>query len=118
MKSVTVPSSQHQAPGEIVDNDDFAVLDDIGLIPEHGPVCFERVVDVVLQLVVFLVGQIGHAKKLFCLSHAGRCENRGFCLLVDDVICVFGNRVKLEFVIRLGYCMPFESADKLIRATV
>ena len=76
VQTVAVATSEHQAAGEIVDDDDLAVLDHIFLVAMHRAMRLQGIVDVVVELVVFLVGQVLHLEILLGLADAARRQDR------------------------------------------
>ena len=78
-----IAATDHQAPGELVDNDDFAVTDDIVLVPLECGVGLERVFEVVRQLDVPLVVDVFarlQLEQLFDAVDAGLSEGHDLCL--------------------------------------
>ena len=47
MQTLGVPAAEHETAGELIDDDDLAVLDDVVDVAPHDAVRLERLVDVV-----------------------------------------------------------------------
>ena len=88
MDAVGVAPAVHQAAGELVDDDHFAVLDDVLLIAMEEIPRLERGVELVRQLDVALLVQILNAEHLLDLRDAGFRDRNGVRLLVDRVVLV------------------------------
>ena len=85
-------AARHHAAGELVDDDDLAVADDVVLVPLEQAVRLERVVDVVdhgdvLDVVERLALQMaGRRQHVLDLLGADLGEDRRALLLVDLVV--------------------------------
>ena len=86
VQTVIETTSQHLTSGKLVDDDNFAVLDDIVDILPHHAVCFQCLVDMVQQRHVFRIHQIVHSEVLFCFLDTTACDRRCLGLFVYDVI--------------------------------
>ena len=86
MEAVGPAAAGHEAAREFVDDDDFAVLDDVLDVALVKVVGLERDLDVVLHVPVVFVGNIVDAEKLFNLLPALVGDGDGAGLLVDDEI--------------------------------
>ena len=63
VQAVRVAPPDHQAPGELVHDDDLAVLDDVVDVPVHERVGLERDLDVVVDVRVLQVREVFHVKN-------------------------------------------------------
>ena len=77
---------RHQAAGELVDDDDFAVLDHVVHVALEERVCAQGLVDVVQDVHVGRVPQVLHAQELLDMRHAHLGQRGCLGLLVDDVV--------------------------------
>ena len=95
VQSLGITPSLHHAAGELVDDDDLVVLDDVVSVPGKqlvGAECLVDVVDdrdvgdVVERAVLQLAGL---AQDFLDPFDAGVGERHGSCLFVDFVVCFF-----------------------------
>ena len=118
--SVAVAAADHQAAGELIDDDDLVVLHHVVNVALHQRVGAQRGVDVVQQLVVGDVGEVLHAEPALRLAHARLGQVAGLLFLVDDVILahrrqlLVGERVFLPAIL-LRLFAPLQGADEAIR---
>ena len=120
MQTVAVAAADHQAAGELIDDNDLVVLHHVVHVALHQRVGAQRGVDVVQQLVVGDVGEVLHAEPALRLAHARLGQVAGLLFLVDDVILahrrqlLVGERVFLPAVL-LRLFAPLQGADEAIR---
>src|SRR5262249_36816847 len=88
MDAVRVAAAVHQPSRKFVDDDDFAVFDDVMLIGVEEMPRFERRVELVRQLDIALVVEILDTQHLFDRSDAGFRYWNGVRLLVDGKMFV------------------------------
>ena len=86
MQSVGPAASRHQAAGELVDDEDLAVLHDVLDIAAVERVRLDARLDVVLQVPVFGIGDVADAQQLLDLFPAGIGDGDGAVLLVDHEV--------------------------------
>ena len=91
MQAVAPAAARHQPAGELVDDDDFAVLDHVVDVELEDGVGAQRLVDVVEQRHVRRVVearrlQCGADEQLLGLRHAALGQRDRLVLLVDDVV--------------------------------
>ena len=92
MQAVAPAASRHQPPGELVDNDDAAVLDHVVDVEAEQRVCAQPLVHVVEQRHVRRIVETvrtGHEamrEHLLGLRHAGFRQRDRLVLFVDDVV--------------------------------
>ncbi len=92
MQPFRIAPAGHHAAGELVDDDDLAVADDVVLVALEQRVGAQRLVDVVdgrdvLDVVeMFALEQTVRADRLLHLLHAGLGQRHGALLLVDLVV--------------------------------
>ena len=94
MESVAPPASGHQASGEFVDDDDFAVLDDIFTVALVQRVRAQALIDVVKDLHVGGIVEIVDAQQVFGAGDAffrQRCRSMLFVDLIVDVAAELRN---------------------------
>ena len=61
MQAIAPTAAGHQAAGELVNDDDFALLHQIVLVAMEQDVSFEALLDVVVDLDVFGIVEVGDA---------------------------------------------------------
>ena len=88
VQTVGEAATYHDAAGELVHDHDLVILHHIVHVALHDGVGLERLDDVVVQLVVFGVGQVFHAEVLFGLFHACLGQGGALFLFVHPVIAV------------------------------
>ena len=81
MQTVAVAAAEHEAAGELVHDDDLAVLHHVVDVPAHQAPGPDGLVDVVGQGGVFRIGQVGHLELLLGLGDAPGGEGDGAGLL-------------------------------------
>ena len=86
VQAVGPAASWHEAAGELVDDEDLAVLHDVFDIAPVERMCFEAGLDVVLQVPVFRIGDVADAEQLLDFFPAGIGDGDGAVLLVDHEI--------------------------------
>ena len=88
MDAVGVPAPVHEAAGELVNDDHFAILDDILLIAMEEIPRLERRVELVRELDVALLVKVCDAEHLLDFGDAGFRDRYRVGLLVDGVVLV------------------------------
>ena len=88
MEAVAVAPAGHEPPGELVDDDDLAVLDHVVDVELEEVVGLERRVDGVDQVHVGHVVEVGDAQDPLGLGDAGVLDGDGPALLVDGEMLV------------------------------
>ena len=86
MQTLVVAAAEHQTAGELIDNDDLAVTDNIVHIALHDAARLDSLIDIVLERGVLRVGQVLDLEVRLGALLTVRRKGRGLCLLVDDVI--------------------------------
>ncbi len=66
VQPVAVAPAEHKASCEVIDDDNLAVLDNVILVNVHGTVRFQCVRDVMVDLIVFLIGQVLNTEVILC----------------------------------------------------
>ena len=114
MQAVRPAPTGHKAPRELVDDDDFAVLDHIVLVPlEHG-VSLERLLDGVLRVVVREVVEVVDSERLLDLFLALLSEPGGAMLLFEDVVSRVSAVAGLVALDRLSLLEPGNDAVRFV----
>ncbi len=117
MQTLGIAAAQHEAAGELIDDDDLPVLDNVVDIPLHDAVSLQSLIYMVAERGVFDIGQIFKVEGALRLGDAAGGERGGLGLLVHHVICV--QIVALLFLVvdrRVDHLL--EAADKIIRLPV
>ena len=86
MESVGPAAAGHEAAGELVDDDDFAVFDDVLDVALVEGVGLDGGFDVVLEVPVFGVGDVADAEEFFDLFPALVGDGDGAGFFVYDVV--------------------------------
>ena len=89
VQAVSPAPTRLQAAGELVDDDNLSVADDVVLVALLQYVGGEGVLDVVDHVVVIGIVQITHLGPLLHLGHALLGEGDVATLVVDGVVLVF-----------------------------
>ena len=86
VESVGPAAAGHEAAGELVDDDDLAIFDDVLDVALVEGVGLDGDLDVVLEVPVFGVGDVADAEQAFDLFPAFVGDGDGRVLFVDDVV--------------------------------
>ena len=76
MQAIAPAAPRHQAAGEFVDDDDFAVLDHVILVALEDDVSLEGLLNVVVPFHVLRLIHVADAEQAFDLEHAFFGERR------------------------------------------
>ena len=101
VEPVAVAASLHQSAGELIDDDDLAVLDHVVHIPLHDEVGLQGLHDVVVELHVVRIGEVFDIKVRFTAGYPFFCQGNRLVLFFDGKIFV-----------------PLHIADKAVRFDV
>ena len=112
--AVGVAPAVHQAPGELVDDDHFAVLDDVLLVAMEEIPRLERGVELMRELDVALVVEVRDAEHLLDLGDAGFGDRNRVRLLVDRVVLALlqARNDLREVVVELGRLLRRAADDQ------
>ena len=91
MKPFAVSATDHHATGKFVNNDDFAVADDVVLVAMEDRFCLERLLEIVCQIDVAVVVDafpIGDVRQLLDPVNAIFCEGNCLVFQIDLVVAV------------------------------
>ena len=103
VQALVVPAAVHQAAGELVHDDDLAVLHHVLDIPLHHAVGLDGLVDVVLDGDVVRIGQVVDIKVGLRLLDARGGQGGGFRLFVHDIVRVLVKLVVVLFFVQLRH---------------
>ena len=117
VEPLVIPPAVHQAAGELVHDDDLAVLHHVVDVPAHNPPGLDGLVDVVGQGGVLRVGQVFHVERLLRLLHALGGEGGGAGLLVHDIVRAVGC-VLLLLGVHRGHPAALEPGGEVVRQLV
>ena len=117
VQAVAVAAAEHEAAGELVDDDDLAVFDDVVNVALHDAVRADGLIDVVHERGVFDVREVFQTESRLGLGDAAGGERRGAGLFVDDVIRV---EVLILFflIVDRGVGLALQAGGKVLRLTV
>ena len=117
VEALGIAAAQHQAAGELIDDDDLAVLDDIVDVALHDAVGTQGLIDMVAERGVFHVGQVLQPESPLRLRDTAGGEGRGARLLIDDIV-----RVQVLALLFLlvdgGIDHLLQAAHKVVRLAV
>ena len=113
MQTLGVAAAEHQTAGELVHDDDLAVLENVVHVPLHDAVGLDGLIDVVGDGAVFGVGEILQAEKVLCLGNAPSRQRGGLGLFVHDVVGV-DVRGFLGLVVRFRHHIFLQAGGKLL----
>ena len=117
VQALVIPPAVHQAAGELVHDDDLAVLHHVVDVPAHHPPGLDGLVDVVGEGGVLRVGQVFHIERLLRLLHALGGEGGGAGLLVHDIIRLVGG-VLLRLGVHRGHPAALQPGHEAVRQLV
>ena len=117
VQALRIAAAEHQTAGELVDDDDLAVLHHVVDVPLHHAVGLQRLVDVVREGGVFQVGQVLQAEILLRPGRAAGGERGRAGLLVHHVVGV-EILVLLRFLVHGGHGHAPERAHEGVRLAV
>ncbi len=86
VKAIGPAAARHQAPGKLVDNDDFAVLDDVFDIQLIQVMGLDGDFDMVFEVPILWVGDVADAEQAFYFLPAFIGDGGGAGFLVDDEV--------------------------------
>ncbi len=114
MDAVGIAAAVHQASGELVDDDDLAVFDDVLLIFVEEVPRLERGVELVGELEVALIVEVGDAQHLLDLGDTLLGDRRGVRFLIDREVLVLDQaRDDLgELAVELGRVVALAADDE------
>ena len=117
VQALVVPPAVHQPAGELVHDDDLAVLDHIVDVPAHHAPGLQGLVDMVGEGGVLRVGEVCNVEGLLRLLDAPGGEGGGAGLLVHDVVRV---HVGVLFLFRVGAGHPqhLQPGHKVVRQLI
>ena len=107
VQAVGPAAARHQAAGELVDDDDFAVFDHVLDVALVERVRLDRCLDVVVQVPVLRIVDVADAQQLLDFVPAFLGDRDAPVLLVDDVVAgeffgLAGRLVDLLALLQLG----------------
>ena len=88
MDTLGIAAAVHQSAGELIDDDDFAILDDVLLILVEQMPRLERRVELMRQLEVALIVEVGDAENLLDFRNALFRDRNGVRFFIDREIFV------------------------------
>ena len=117
MQTLAVTAAEHEAAGELIDDDDLAVLHDIVDVALHDAVGLQRLVDVVRERGVFEVCKVFQPERRLRLGDAAGGERGGARLLVHDVV---GVQILVLFLLLIdgGVDLHLQARDEILRAGI
>ncbi len=117
MQALIIAAAEHQAARKFVDNDNFAVFNDIIDVKMHNAVRLNGLINMVRKRIIFEVREIFQTEMLFGFLNAARrqCDRSGF--FIDNVVGV-NFFVLIQFVVDIGKDLLFQFQDELVRLRV
>ena len=86
METIAVTAAKHETARKFIDNDDFAILDDVILIAVHHEFGTQCLNDEMVQVQVFAIEHVANAEHLFDFSYAGIGRRNGLLLFIHGII--------------------------------
>ena len=117
VQALVVAAAKHQAAGELVHDDDLAVLDHIVHIPLHDAPGPDGLVDVVVQGGVLRVGEVLDVEIGLRLGNALGGQGDVLSLLLHDIVGV-GVLILELFVVGLGDTLALQAGHKPVHLGV
>ena len=117
VQALIVAAADHQAAGELVHDDDFAVLDHVVDVLFHDAVGLDGLLDVVHQGHVLGGGQVLYLEVFLGLLDAAGGQGGGLVLFVHHIVAV-GLVVSLLFALQLHHHALAQRADELVHLGV
>ena len=113
VQAVGVAPAEHQTAGELVHDDNLAVLHHIVDVPLHHAVGLDGLVDMVGEGGVLRIGQVFDLEGLLGLLDAPGGEGGGARLFIDDIVGVDVD-VLLLLGVHLGDALALQAGDELV----
>ena len=117
MQAVIEAAAVHQTAGELINDDDLSVLDDVVGVAVHNAAGLDGTVNVMAQGHIISIGQVLHMEERLGLLDAGLGQGSGLALFVHNVITV-DLFLGLDLIIQLDNHALFQRLGKIIRALV
>ena len=117
MQALVVAAADHQAAGELVHNDDLAVLHNIVDILLHHAVSLDGLIDVVGQGHILSSGQVLDLEVFLGLLDTLGSQGAGLVLFVHDIIAV-GLLIGLHLIFQLDHHTLVQGADEAVHLGV
>ena len=117
MQALVVPPAVHQPAGELVHDDDLAVLHHVVNVPPHHAPGLDGLVDMMGQGGIFRVGQVLDVELLLRLGHAPGGKGGGAGLLIHDVVRVDVAGFFL-LCVHLRHLQALQPGDKVVHQLV
>ena len=114
VKTFRISSADHKTTRELVDDNDFAVRNEVVGISLENKMSFQSLLDMVIEVAVFDIRKVFDTEETFRFPRALLGYLNGFILEVDDVIFVgfkgFHKTIALD--IQIGRLFAFTRNDK------
>ena len=88
MQAIRPAPAGHQSAGEFVDDDDFAVFDDVINVALENRVRFERLLHMMQGIDLARIIEIMHAEQPLDFRHAGLGQRHRAAFLVDRIVAL------------------------------
>ena len=86
MQAIAVTAAEHETARKFVDDDDFAVFNDVVLVAVHHEASPQGLDDQVVQIEVFVVEHVADAEHLFDFGDTGIGRGDGLLLFIHRVV--------------------------------
>ena len=117
MQALIEAAAVHQAAGELINDDDLAVLDDIVNVAVHDAARLDGTVHIVAQRHIVGIGQIIDMEECLGLLDAGFGQGGSLALFVHDIVAV-DLLLGLDLVVQLDDDALLQRLGKVIGALV
>ena len=89
METVAVAASEHHTSGKFIDDDDFAVADNVVNVTFHHVAGFQSLENVVVDFHVFRIGEVLDFKESFALGNAAVGQRNLVIFFIDNEVAGF-----------------------------
>ena len=103
MKTFVKTTAVHKTTCKFVNDDNFAVLDNIVNIKLHNAVGLDSLIYMVLNCKVIGIGKVFNTEKFFGFLNTALCEGCCFLLFINNII----NVVFLVIFLHILFCVKF-----------
>ena len=117
VQTIIEAAAVHQTSGELINDDDLAVLDDVVGVAVHNAAGLDGTVNIMAQRHIVGVGQVIHVEERLGLLDARLGQGRGLALFVHNVIAV-DLFLGLNLVVQLDDDTLFQRLGEVVSALV
>src|SRR5712691_3317867 len=114
VQTLAVAASWHLATRELVNNDDFAIFDDVVFVALEDDMRFNGILHVARQFHVFRLVDVFHTRQLLNFFDTGICEQHGASFLFNGIVGFFfqARRPARKFRVLVGRFLALARDDE------